>query len=156
MKKLFSILLVFLIVSCQPRSKTQYVDLNIPEVLKSNKEAVERLQTDAERANRLFNSTEDMVKDITFLMKDLILIVDSLPEEEIDKRVKSGQRRIEMAGVKMSLNNFSYLGGRVINEMNEDSFIATLSPEEAEAYKKIGSGIAIKREAMEEKSRRSF
>ena len=144
-------LILFAILSCEPESQTDYVNLEIPVELRNNKEAVKRLESDAKQLNRIFNSLEEMLDNIIKLKTDINAFEESDDIDDLEKKLNKRYDEIGRSYAKFGLNILWLLGKDYVNEKGHQEILKKLSRGETIHYTKCLNHLSVKKEVIDEK-----
>lgn len=150
MKYKFLLFCSLIIVGCQTKSKTDYVQLIIPEELKNNKEVVEKLEDDAKQLNRVFNSVEDYCKDIIDLENVFAEINDSTSAEEIEQSLTQWYDELIKTQKRFAVNVLWFLVKDLKTEETQE-LLNSLTTGQEFHYRKCVDHLDLKREVLKRK-----
>ncbi len=150
-KALPTIFILAFLLSCQTEPQTDYVELIIPAELQNNEEAVEKLKSDAEQLNRVFNSVEEIMLNITRLKEDFQTFDEQTDTTAFKSQLRKRIKKIEWSAAKFTFNLF-WLGLKDYNtDKGHREILEKLSKGETIQYKKCLNHLQVKKDIVLEK-----
>lgn len=152
MKKYLSLVFVLILLfSCETEPQTDYVELVIPAELQNNKEAVEQLESDAKQLNKVFNSAEEIMLNITRFKDDIRALDEQTDSTAFRKQMKKRVEQVEWSIAKFAFNIW-WLGLKDYNtEQGHREIISKLSKREALQFNKCLKHLEIKQDVVKQK-----
>jgi len=150
MKRIYIIILSFVLFSCSTKHHTDYVQLEIPEELKKHEDLVESLEKDAKKLNRLLNSVEDAATHFT----DFKIQFDSLNENtDPDKFKEEIEDRVELLeeDYKNIVYNFMWFASSAIFKEKREKAIKNLTSEEIALFDTTKAHLSLKTDTLKAK-----
>lgn len=149
--KILFLLSVLALASCEPESQTDYVQLTIPEELKSNSEVVASLEKDAKQLNRALNSIEDYLNRLLEIGEEIEAIEEDTDPEQLKKDIEKSVEKLATAQAKFMLN-LAWFGFREVWEQSDKAeLLQKMSNGETIVYEKSVAHLKIKQDLVEEK-----
>lgn len=150
MKYTFLFLCLIVLVACQTKSKTDYVQLVIPEELKTNKEVVEKLEDDAKQLNRIFNSIEDFYQEIIALEDVLNALDDSTSTEELKQSLDKWAKELVKTQQRFAINVLWFFAKDLKPEETQE-ILNGLTEGQTVQYNKCIAHLDLKRDVIKDK-----
>ena len=140
------IFLLLLLFSCATRSQKDYVKLVIPESLKNNKVAVEKLQEDAEQLNKVFNSMDDLFEDILSIREDLEKFDSTSSYTWFEIKMNYRKIMIQKSFAKIAFNVMWYAGKDILS--GDTIMITKMNEGDRVIYKKCLMHISLQKDLL--------